>query len=135
MKYFLQTNWLAVVLGAVFNMALGFFWYGPFFGKLWLKITGKNAAEIESRSTTYIIPFIASLISAYVLAVLIEGLAITIWWQGLVIGAVFWVGIGATATLTTGTFEDTPRVAWLLFTLYQIIVAAAEGLVFAVWNL
>jgi hypothetical protein len=48
---------------------------------------------------------------------------------------VVWLGIGATATLTTGTFEDVPRGAWVLFALYQLVVYAVQGLVFAIWTL
>jgi len=36
------------------------------------------------------------------------------------------------AVLICKTFEETPRGAWLLFALYQLIVYAAEGFVFAV---
>jgi hypothetical protein len=32
-----QVNWIAVALGAVFNMVIGSVWYGPLFGNLWLK--------------------------------------------------------------------------------------------------
>ena len=77
----------------------------------------------------------AGLVSAYILAVLIAGLGITIWWQGMILAAVVWTGIGSAATLTTGIFEESPRGAWLLFTLYQLVVYAVQGLVFVVWKL
>jgi hypothetical protein len=135
MSYFFQINWVVVILGAIFNMVLGFIWYGPFFGKLWLKLIGKKTEEIDSKAGMYILTFIASLVGAYVLAVVIEGLAISLWWQGIVMGAVLWVGIGATATLNTNTFEDSPRGTWVLFALYQLIVFSAEGFVLAIWKL
>jgi len=135
MQYFGQVNWIAVILGAVFNMGLGALWYGPLFGTMWLRVIGKKREEIQSSAAMYLLPLAASLVSAYILAVLIAGLGIDVWWQGLVMGVVVWVGVGSTATLTTGTFEDAPLAAWLLFALYQLIVYAAEGLVFAVWTL
>jgi len=82
----------------------------------------------------YVLPFLAGLVAAYVLAALIAGLGITIWWQGIVIGAAVWLGLGATATLTVGTFEDSPRGAWALFTFYQLVVYGAEGLMFVLWT-
>ena len=135
MSYFGEVNWIAVLIGTVFNMVLGTLWYGPLFGKLWLKIVNKNRDDLQSSAVMFLLPLVMALVSSYILAVLIEGLSITIWWQGLVMGIVIWVGIGATATFTTGTFEESPRGAWLLFTLYYLIVYAAEGIVFAVWKL
>ena len=135
MSYFTQVNWIAVLLGGVFNMALGALWYGPLFGKIWLKAIGKKIEEIESGAGMYVLPLLASIMSDYVLAVIIAGMGITNAWQGLALGAVAWRGLGASATLTTGTFEDIPRAAWLIFAAYQVIVHALEGLVFAVWKL
>ena len=37
---FAQVNWIAIVIVAVFNMILGTLWYGPLFGKLWMRIIG-----------------------------------------------------------------------------------------------
>lgn len=134
MGYFTQVNWIAVVVGGIFNMVFGSLWYGPLFGKLWLKVIGKSSDEIESSATMYILPFLAGLVAAYVLAVVIAGFGITLWWQGVLIGVVLWIGIGSTATLTTGTFEDSPRGAWLLFGFYQLIVYGAQGLMFVLWT-
>jgi len=133
MSFFTQVNWIAVVVGGVFNMAFGALWYGPLFGKAWLRATGKSSDEIKSNAMMYLLPMLAGLVAAYVLAIMIAGLGITIWWQGMLIGAVLWLGIGATGTLTTGTFEESPRAAWFLFAVYQLIVYAAQGLMFVLW--
>lgn len=135
MHYFVEINWIAVLIGTVFNMALGALWYGPLFGKLWRKIVQMEQEDLQSSAVMYLLPLVMALISSYILAVLIEGLAITVWWQGLVIGVVIWLGIGSTAVFTTGTFENSSRGAWLLFTLYYLVVFAVEGVVFAVWKL
>ena len=47
------------------------------------------------------------------------------------LGAVVSVGIGSMAALANGIFHRIPAVAWLLFALYQLVLNAAEGLVFA----
>jgi len=117
----------------VFNMAFGALWYGPLFGKVWLRVIGKSPEEIESSATMYLLPLVTSLIGSYVLAIVIAGLGVVVWWQGVVVAAVLWLGIGATGTLTTGTFEDSPCAAWLLFTVYQLIVYGAMGLMFVLW--
>ena len=134
MGFFTEVNWIAVIVGGIFNMAFGTLWYGPLFGKGWLRIIGKTSDEIRSSGTMYILPLVAGLVSSYLLAALIAGLSIALWWQGALMGAILYLGIGSTATLTTGTFEGSPRGAWLLFTLYQIIVFAVLGLVFVLWT-
>lgn len=134
MGFLMQVNWIAVVLGGIFNMALGALWYGPLFGTIWLKAIGKKADEIESSATMYVLPLLAALVSSYFLATLITGLAITAWWQGMLMGIIVYVGVGATATLIVGTFEDSPRSAWLLYTLYQVIVFGSQGLLFVLWK-
>lgn len=128
-----QINWIAVAIGAVFNMALGSLWYGPLFGKAWLSFIGKKKEEIRSSPAMYLVPLVLAFVSALLLALLVEALGITAWWKGILIGAVLWLGIGATAGLTTSFFEDKHKGLWLLFTLYQLIVFAAQGLVFAIW--
>ena len=134
MHIFTGVNWIAVVIGAVFNLAFGAVWYGPLFGKLWLRVIGKKEDEIQSSATMYLLPLLAGLASSYVLAAIITGLGITLWWQGISIGIILGLGLGASATLTTGTFEDSPRGAWLLFTAYQLVVFAGQGLMFALWR-
>ena len=42
-------NWVAVAIAAGANVVLGYLWYGPFFGKAWLKALGKKEEEILSK--------------------------------------------------------------------------------------
>ena len=134
MEFLTQVNWIAVIVGGIFSMVFGAFWYGPLFGKLWLRVIGKSSDEIESNATMYLLPFVAGLVGSYVLAALIAGLRLMTWWHGILVGAVVWVGVGASGTLTTGTFEGSPRGAWLLFGTYQLVVYGALGLMFVLWR-
>jgi hypothetical protein len=135
MSIFAQVNWIAVVLGAVFSMLLGFLWFGPLFGRLWLRSIGKKAEDLAGGAGMYVFAFIGALVSAYVLAVLVGGLGISSWWRGAVLGGVVSVGIGSMAALVNGIFLRVPAGAWLLFALYQLVLNAAEGLLFAVWRM
>jgi hypothetical protein len=130
---FTQVNWIAIVIVAVFNMILGTLWYGPFFGGLWLRIIGKKREELQSNPGMYIFSFIAALVAAYVLNVLISGLGLNTWWWGAVAGAVVWVGMGVTGSLTFSIFNGPPIGSWLLFSLYGLVVYTAGGILFALW--
>ncbi|HEX9797216.1 MAG TPA: DUF1761 domain-containing protein [Anaerolineales bacterium] len=130
---FTDVNWLAVLVGTVINMFVGFLWYGPLFGQMWMRMIGKRADEIQSDSRMYVVTGVAALVSSYVLAVLIGASGVVTLFGGMMIGIFVWVGIGATGTLVYTTFEGPPRNVWMLHALYQLVVFAINGAIFAVW--
>jgi hypothetical protein len=134
MSVFGQVNWIAVLLGGVLSMVLGFLWYGPLFGKLWLRTIGKREDELKSSAGMYILAFVAALATAYVLAVLVSALGVTTWWRGAILGAVVSVGVGAASALVNGLFMRTSFASWLLFAFYQLVLYTVEGIVFAAWR-
>jgi hypothetical protein len=128
-----SVNYIAVVLGAVFNMILGTLWYGPFFGKLWLRLINKKQEEIEGSPWIYAASFVAAFVAALALALVVNAFGYTNFFQGLLAGAVVWFGFVATVTLTFSIFEGPPLKVWLLFAGYQLVIFLVEGGVFAVW--
>ena len=74
---FSEPNWLAVVIAAVVSIVLGFLWYGPLFGKTWMRMTGHTKKDMEmakkkGMTASYILMLIGTLISVCVLGVLIN---------------------------------------------------------------
>ena len=134
MGFLTQVNWIAIIVGGIFNMSFGALWYGPLLGKTWLRVIGKKQEDIQSSATMYVLPMLAGLAGAYILAVIIRGLGINVWWQGGLTGIILYLGVGAAATLTMGIFEESPRGAWLLYTFYQIIVFGAQGILYVLWK-
>ena len=41
-------NYLAILVAGISNMVIGFLWYGPIFGKMWMGLIGKTADELSS---------------------------------------------------------------------------------------
>ena len=128
-----QLNYIAIALGAVLNMILGTLWYGPFFGKLWLKLIDKSKEDIESKPILYVLSFVAAFAAALVLALVVNAFGSATIWSGALAGIVLWAGMVATTTLTFSIFEGPPIKVWLLFVLYQLVIFVVEGAVFAVW--
>ena len=81
---FLSVNWLAVLVAAIVNMAVGFLWYGPLFSGLFLRLIGKREEEIEASPLVYPLGFVMGLVTTYVLAVIIGSAGVTTWWGGAV---------------------------------------------------
>ena len=43
----IETNWIGVILAAISAMVVGYVWYGPLFGKPWMKLVGITKEDIE----------------------------------------------------------------------------------------
>lgn len=90
-------NWVALAAAGVASMVVGFIWYGPLFGKTWMKLTGKKEmGDKKDMPKTYGIMFVASMVTAYVLSVLGADLMTAFW---------IWLGFQATILLNSVFFE------------------------------
>jgi hypothetical protein len=64
-----QINWLAVVLATISTMVVGTIWYArAVFGNLWIKLAKVDEKKMANNWTPMVLTFIASLVTAYVLA-------------------------------------------------------------------
>lgn len=57
-------NWWAVIASMIVSIVLGFIWYGPLFGKMWMKLSGINMPGKPSTGMM-VKPIILSLIGAF----------------------------------------------------------------------
>jgi hypothetical protein len=131
-----SVNYLAVIVGTVFNMVLGALWYGPILGKQWLGVMekmGKSREDMESSPSMYAFTLVLAFIGNLTLALVIKASGVDAWWMGLLWGAVLWIGTGASAQLTSGFFEDRPIALWLIFGSYYLIVYSVMGIVYVIW--
>src|SRR5947207_3505777 len=96
-----QINYMAVVAAAVVNMVLGFLWYGPLFGKPWMKMMNfteehMKAAQAKGMGKSYVVMTIGALLMSWILAhaiVFATGfLAISGAMAGIWIGFLNWLG-------------------------------------------
>lgn len=131
---FADVNWLAVLVGVVGSNVLGFLWYGPLFGEMWMRMIGKTPDEIEANNSMYIVTILTSAIAMTVLAVFVGAVGASSFVDGLIAGALAWIGLGATATFLYTTFEGPPTNVWFLNAVYNLIVWAVMGGVFAIWT-
>lgn len=100
-------NYTAIVAAAVASFVVGWLWYGPLFGKTWMKLTGmKEMGNKDEMPKNMVVVFVGSLITAYVLSaflqltnstVLSSALPVALWaWLGFqapeAVGVVLWEG-------------------------------------------
>jgi uncharacterized protein DUF1761 len=109
-------NWLAVIVAAIANLVISTAWYLPaVFGKRWAAETGREIG-ISPSPMLYVIAIVGSLVSAYVLALVIEvvmqarGPVSLV--DGIAIGLIASAGFIATTQAVGGAFEGR---SWALF--------------------
>lgn len=126
-------NWIAVVIGMLLSMVAGALWYGPIFGKLWLRLIDKTMEEIEENPMDYLKTAIAACVAMLFLNMVVVAFGARTFGAGLLTGALVFIGFGATQTLVYTLFEGPKESVWLLHASYQLIVFTIMGGVFSIW--
>ena len=111
-------NWLAVVIAAIATLVIGTVWYLPaVFGNRWAALTGRDIAA-RPRPTVYVVALIGSLITAYVLAlvlaIVMQARGPVSLVDGIFIGIVAWAGFQATSQAVGGGFEGRSWTLWAI---------------------
>ncbi len=133
-------NYFSVVLAAILGgMVLGFVWYGPLFGKAWMKlmdIDQKKMEEMKKKGMgkTYAISMVGSLVMSYVLAHFVSYAQAATVLQGLQVGFWAWLGFVATTMMASVLYG---KKSWKLYQLdasYQLVSLLIMGVVLSVWR-
>ncbi len=142
----MQIHFLPVLVCAIISMVLGAIWYGPLFGKTWmrlLKVTPEQMKDPEyckkmkkQAQPLYFIQFILSLVQIYVLAQYIAFSSSNV--SGLVTAILLWLGfIIPTVAGACMWSNDTKKNIWHKFFIqvgFQLILAIIFGLVLTTWR-
>lgn len=135
-------NYLAIVVAAVLSMVIGSVWFGPLFGKPWMKLMGMSKESMkdmkpQAMMKLYGIQFVGSLFMAFVLAHSLvfakaylgeSGIS-----AGLQTGFWNWAGFVAPVTLTSVLWEGKSWKLWLLNNGYYLVLLCSMGVLLALW--
>ncbi len=128
-----SVSYLAVIIAAVAAFVIGAVWYMPaVFGNRWMRYLGKTQAELGRPGPGFAVGIVATLVNAWVLAVLATTLGAKTAQEGLIIGVLAWLGFMATLTAAQGIFEKRSWGLWVLNNAHNVIVQAVMGIVVAV---
>lgn len=138
--FLVHVNYLAILLCGILSMVVGFLWYGPLFGKEWMKLSGmtdkvKEEAK-KNMGQTYGIMFVLSLVMAWILAHFI-------WYAApasatLMIGVktAFWGWLGLVVPTSASKYLFNPeKKPWKLFYLdagYYLVTLVGMGVIIVV---
>src|SRR3989344_3343518 len=123
-----------VLLAAIVGMLFGWLWYGPLFGKLWMRESNVATQQLEAvkakgMKKQYISSFIFTLVSAYILAYFLNLLQV-----GTIEGVsslVFWIWLGFQVPILIGSilWENRTFKFFTLNAVHNVIVLFIMGLV------
>ena len=131
-----DVNWLAVIVSAAVSMVVGAVWYGPLFGKRWMKEVGFTQEDIESGQTwpLYGIAMFNSLCMAFVLANVVAWADVTGAGGGLLLGALMWVGFTGFTFAVNHAFEGRTLAHWAINAGTYLVSLMIMGAILAVWQ-
>ena len=135
-------NWLAILVAAISTMILGFIWYSPLlFAKPWTREMGydlNDKAKMEemrkSARPAYAGSFVASLISAFTLALILHGLQAQSLNFGLMASFHIWLGFVATVQFTGALFAKQSMKLFAINTGYQLVCYLVMGAILVLWK-
>lgn len=136
-------NYLAIFGAAVVSMVVGYIWYGPLFGKVWMKEMGmekKDMSEAMKKGAgkSYLLMFCGSLVMSYVLAHATVFAAAYFKLTGITAGLMsgFWNWLGFVVPVTLGSilWEGKSVKLWVLNNGYYLLTLLAMGAVVAGWK-
>ncbi len=131
----LDINWLAVVVVTLIYFAIHFFWYFPSaFGKLWLKLVGKENEPKSKiiRDTIIMIP--TSFITVLFIAIMMELTGMNDIVSALLINLLLWIGFVATIAINQTNFNDRGLKLFLLEYSFYLVGFIIAGLILTVWR-
>lgn len=132
-------NYLAVLISAIAIMVVGALWYSPLlFGNLWIKLMGytkKDMSKAKNKGMTkeYIIAFVASLVTACVLATLIKSLAITTFLPAMQLACWVWLGFVVTTLVNSVLWEGRSWKVFLINIGHYFVALHIAAWILVIW--
>jgi hypothetical protein len=139
---FVGINPWAVLVSAIAAMVIGFLWYSPIlFANPWMRLMGIDPADKakiaemqKGKIYDLALAFVASVVSAVVLAKIIDLTSVNTILYGMKIGFAVWLGFVTTVQLTGALFGKQPTKLYLINTGHQLVCYLAMGAILAVWT-
>ena len=129
-------NYLAVLVCGVVSQVVGFLWYGPLFGKAWMKEVGKTEEELRENfnpGKTYTLAFILAVISALALAYLLSLTGAESIMDALRISLTVWLGFTAAIFYLNSLFESKTVKYVAINTGYHLVALVVYGIILVSW--
>ena len=116
-------------------MVLGAVWYGPLFGKTWMKGVGLTTSDIENRPMvpSYLVAILNSFLMAFVLANVVSWTGVMGVIGGMFVGFFMWLGFTGFSFGVNHAFEGRSTQLWAINSGLYLVGLVVMGAIMAVW--
>jgi Protein of unknown function (DUF1761) len=125
---FAGMNMLAILAAAIAAFLIGGAWYG-ILGKQWMAALGKTRDQLGSPVRAMIVSFVAELVMAFMLAGVMGHMGEVTLRNGVVSGALVWLGFVATTLITNHAYQGSKPSLTLIDGGHWLAVLIAMGAV------
>ncbi|HAP01484.1 MAG TPA: DUF1761 domain-containing protein [Bacteroidetes bacterium] len=132
--YLSNINWTAVLVATISAFVIGFVWYGPVFGRQWMKEIGltPEAAKNANMLKVFGPAFILTLIMGLMLALHMHDNSD--WLQGSKLAAMIALGFIAPTTGVNYIFCRKTITLWIIDCGYSLVTLCVMGAIIGAWH-
>ncbi|MTI37932.1 DUF1761 domain-containing protein [Fulvivirga lutimaris] len=126
-------NWLAIIVATLLTFVLGAIWYGPLFGKRWMRENGFNEEDLKNANMAkiYGTAFVLEFIMTVNLAFFLNGLSVQ---EGLMYGFATGFGWVAMALGVNYLFARKSMMLWFIDGFYFVVSFLIMGAILTAWT-
>lgn len=119
-------DYVAVLVAAIVGYIVGFLWYGPLFGKAWLKLSGIKPKR-ENMAPKMLAGFIATVVMTVALSHVLAYTQASTIMDAVKVAFFLWIGFFATTMLGIVLWEGKPVKLYAINALHYLVVLAVAG--------
>jgi hypothetical protein len=132
-------NWLAILVAAVVAFLLGGLWYSPLlFARQWMAAHAHSPEDVARMKAdaprAYGISFVAFLVMAFILQMLLNHLGVQSWQTGALWAAHVWLGFAVTIGLMANVYSGKKFSVFLIDAGYQLVYLLVMGAILGAWH-
>lgn len=144
----LALNYGAVLVSGILAVVIGFLWYGPVFGRVWMKEVGftdadatatkADPAKMNAMYRSYAITAVAGLVMAFVLGNFISMASAVTGMTGVMVGfgtaIMAWLGFILPISLNSVLWEGRTGKYWLVVAGYYLFTLLIQSGILSLWT-
>jgi hypothetical protein len=135
-----EVNFAAVLVAGLVAFVVGAVWYTALFGKFWMRLQAYSDERMAAMKARRPMPmflgimFVAYLVLAFAIALLLTGIPERNAMTGAVVGAILWLGPAAAIGLTGHIATDRADGLYLIDVGCQLVYLVLMGLILGAWH-
>jgi len=132
-------NWLAIIVAAVVAFLIGGLWYSPLlFARQWMAAHAHSSEDVARMKAdaprAYGISFVAFLVMAFILQMVLNHVDAHTWQSGALWAAHLWLGFAVTIGLMANVYSGKRFSVFLIDAGYQLVYFLVMGAILGAWH-